>query len=85
MTVSAMRRLVRTYRLLQAWPLLYLGVAIVGIVVSASGWIMGTQSWVRFGMWFTVPLFLFLGWLVLVLTISAVVNMCIRLWRLTKR
>jgi hypothetical protein len=75
----------RMYRLLQTWPMLYAGAGIVGLVICVVGWITGRQRWIRFGMWFTVPLFLLLGWLVMVLTISAVVNNCIRLWQLMKR
>ncbi len=85
MTVSARRRMIRTYRLLQTWPLLYAGAGIVGLFICALGWITGRQSWLRFGMWFTVPLFLLLGWLVMVLSISAVVDTGIRFWRLMKR
>jgi hypothetical protein len=77
--------MVRTYPLLHSWPLLYLGAAIVGLIICASELLTGRQSWIRFGLWFTVPLFLLLGWLVLVLTISAVVNMGILMWRLMKR
>jgi hypothetical protein len=77
--------MVRTYRLLQSWPLLYLGAAIVGVIICASGLMTGRQTWIRFGLWFTVPLFLLLGWLVMVLTISAIVNMGILFWRLIKR
>jgi hypothetical protein len=85
MTIPARRRIVYAYRLMQSWPLLYLGAAIVGFIICASGWITGKHTGIRFDMWFTVPLSLFLGWLVLVLTISAIVNMGVLLWMLIKR
>jgi hypothetical protein len=77
--------MIRTYRLLQTWPLWYVGAAIVGLIVCASGLMTGRPSWTRFGAWFRVPLILFLGWLVLVLTISAVVNVVLRLWTMMTR
>ena len=77
--------MVRTYRLLHSWPLLYLSAAILGFIICALGWISGRQTWIRFGIWFTVPLFLLLGSVVTVLTISAIVNVGILLWRLMKR
>jgi hypothetical protein len=85
MTSPARRRMVRRYRLMQSWPLLYLGAAIVGFIICALGLITARQTWIRFGLWFTVPFFLLLGWLVMVLAISAVVNTGILVWRLVKR
>ncbi len=77
--------MVRTYRLLHSWPLLYSGAAILGLIICALGWISGRQTWIGFGIWFTVPLFLLLGSVITVLTISAILNVGILLWRLTKR
>ena len=74
MTNPARRRMVRRLRVLQSWPLVYLAAGIVGLMICASGWITGRQTWTRFGMWLTAPMLLLLGWLVMVLTISAIVN-----------
>ena len=74
MATTARRKMVRTLRVLQSWPLVYLGAGIVGLIICASGSITGRRTWIQFGMWLTAPLLLLLGWLVMVLTISAMVN-----------
>jgi hypothetical protein len=70
---------------LQSWPLLYLGAGTVGFIIRGLGWIMGRQTWIRFGMWFTIPLFLLLGSLATVFSISGVVHMFFFIFKLTKR
>ncbi len=85
MPKPATQRIIRAYRQLQWWPLLYLAAAIVGFIICASGFLTGRETWIRFGLWFTVPLFLLIGWLVMVLTISILVNTGLLLWRLMKR
>ncbi len=72
----------RIYRLLQSWPLLYFFAAIVGFIICVLGWTTGRFAWVRFGVWLMVPFLLLLGSLVTVLTISAILNLGILLWRL---
>ena len=77
--------MIRTLRLLQSWPLLHLGAAIVGLIICTMGWVTGRQTWIRFGMWFTVPFFGLIVWLVTILMISATLNMGILSWRWMKR
>lgn len=85
MALPTRRKIVLTYKVIHSWLLAYFATANVGLMVFASGWITGRENWIRLGLWLTAPFLLLLGWLVMVLIISATVNMAILLWTGMKR
>ena len=85
MTGRSRRRAIRVYRLLQSWPLWYVGAALVGVFIWLAGAGMNQQSWIHFGVGLMVPGFALLGWLILVLSIAAVIRLCELAYALLKR
>jgi hypothetical protein len=85
MTSPARRKMVRAYRFLQTWPLWFVAAAIVGLMICLVGWIAGRPTWIKFGVWFWIPLLGLLVNLVFLLAISVLVNLGILLWGLVFR
>jgi hypothetical protein len=77
--------MVRLCRFYQTWPLWYVAAAIVGLMICLVGWLAGRLTWIKFGVWFWIPLLGLLANLVFLLAISGLVNLGIRLWRLAFR
>ena len=71
----ARRRAVRIARVLQSWPLWRLGAIPVGLAVRLAGYATGRLGWFRLGEWITMPSVGLLGSLILVLTLSGVLNL----------
>ncbi len=56
------------------WPLVYVGLAVIGVVIALIGWMGGFPRSARIGMFLAVPLLLMIGNLALILSISGLVN-----------
>ena len=80
MNSPAKRRTVRLLRLLQAWPLWYVGTAVLGLLGCLAGWMAGRTEWLRYGLWLGVPLVLLTGNILFVLAIAAVLNFGVWVW-----
>jgi hypothetical protein len=81
MVSTAKRRTVRILRVLQTWPLWYVGAATLGFMVCLAGLMVGRKEWFRYGLWLGVPLVLLTGNIVFLLVISAVLNLGVWLWK----